>query len=620
MSLRERILVILFVMFGCYMATEYAVHRWLIYPEYIRQEQQQAQTAVQHAVDAIDAELETFQRQIAHAAQSGAFCVRDHNITRLRSTEPPNEADFLLLFDHHWQRQWDNLQDPSTAALLENQLLKTDVPFIQPTQAGFSIQDYYPVNGRFAWVVAEPILSASSSRTVEGTVIAGRFLDDQHLQTMKDRMGLRFTWQLYSPDAAKTQAAAPEPYQFSSIGDSLLQCTTTLCNNARQPVLAIKTTQNRDISNRGLQTIYKWMLVKLVAGISAVLLLTVLLQRAIVFPIMKLIKRISKVEDAAASPHKDSTPDRNELSRLGFEFDRMCSRVQNARIKLAEKSYHSGITEMSSGILHNVRNALSPITTRIERIKGQFRDLPLEHLEQAQQELQEGALSPQRRTDLIRFVELTFQNVVDNLKDTVTGLDDLSRQVIQIEDMLNSQKTFGGKDIVGSVEYQEPLQLINKALEMVPEETRRLCKVETKSIETLAAIPVPTATFTQVLQNLVVNAGESLQRQKTLCPKITVTCTLEAAEPVDQLHWQVRDNGTGIARDKLKQIFERGASSKKTGLTGIGLHWCANTITAMRGHIWAESDGPHQGACFHVVIPAAVEEALACVQEGSYEG
>ena len=69
-------------------------------------------------------------------------------------------------------------------------------------------------------------------------------------------------------------------------------------------------------------------------------------------------------------------------------------------------------------------------------------------------------------------------------------------------------------------------------------------------------------------------------------------------------------NGSGIPKEKIHQIFERGASSKRKGLTGIGLHWCANTLTAMKGRVWAESQGLHCGALFHILIPMAPEEEL----------
>jgi signal transduction histidine kinase len=309
---------------------------------------------------------------------------------------------------------------------------------------------------------------------------------------------------------------------------------------------------------------------------------------------------------------------KDEIGTLASEFDLMCSRLQSAQVKLMEKSYHSGMTEMSSGILHNVRNALSPITTRIERIKGQFKDIPMDNLEKAKSELQHGSLDPQRRQDLMRFVDLTFKDVLDSLKDMVSGLDDLADQVFQIEDMLNMQRTFGRED--KPVEFVTPSDLLNRALEMVPENHRDECRISIDPrIKKLPAIPVEPTTFVQILQNLVINAAESLEKQKPLCRKISVKATQEEIDGRQLIHWQIEDNGSGIPKEKIQQIFERGASSKRKGLTGIGLHWCANTLTAMKGRIWAESKGEHKGATFHILIPMAPETELVVTTEGETE-
>lgn len=622
MSLRERVLVILFVMFSGYIAVEYSVHRWMIYPEYVRQEQQLAQSTVEHTVNIIENAFGDFQQQIAQSGQSGTFYdILQQKQTPASDTGPA--CDFILLFDYRWTLGWNNQLDENLSSLIQHELFDADSPFLTQDKMGFSKKCIYPINGQYAWVVAEPILSSPSSHTVEGMVIAGNYLNSTQFQAIKNRFELNFNWQIISPDGPTGETAeiarsltTEKACHFSTLSENLIQCGTFLRDHQNRPAAFVKTFQNRNLSSEGLHSIYQLLLVKLAAGFAAGLFLILLLQHTVISPILKLIEHIEKTGNPTSTKEKIDFARNDEIGTLAREFDHMCSRVQDAQVKLVEKSYYSGITEMSSGILHNVRNALSPITTRIDRIKDQFQDIPLQHLEQAHLELQNGALSPERRTDLVRFVELTFQNVVTNLKETVTGLEDLSKQVFQIEDMLNGQKTFGGKEKGGPVEYIEPIQLIDKALGMVPEKTRKLCKVKTPSIKKLPAIPIHTATFTQVLQNLLVNAGESLDRVKSLYSKITVTCSIEADYPVNMLHWKIEDNGSGIEPEKIKTIFERGASSKKAGLTGIGLHWCANTITAMKGKIWAESDGPDRGACFHILIPMAAEETLTATKEG----
>ena len=59
----------------------------------------------------------------------------------------------------------------------------------------------------------------------------------------------------------------------------------------------------------------------------------------------------------------------------------------------------------------------------------------------------------------------------------------------------------------------------------------------------------------------------------------------------------------GIEQDNLERIFERSFSTKQADHSGVGLHWCANTLIAANGRIYAESQGSGQGACLHVMIP-----------------
>ena len=65
----------------------------------------------------------------------------------------------------------------------------------------------------------------------------------------------------------------------------------------------------------------------------------------------------------------------------------------------------------------------------------------------------------------------------------------------------------------------------------------------------------------------------------------------------------ISDNGCGILKENLKRIFERGYSSKGGETSGIGLHWCANTMSSLRGRLYADSQGVKKGATIHLHIP-----------------
>ena len=626
MSLRERILIVLLAMLCCYGGVEFFVLKQVIAPELEKQERQQAKESLRRCTDAIGTQLTGLQKDLSSLSQSGQLHshIQSSATTLMDSIVSKLDLDFLVVYDNTWS-QISIEADQATFEAVEKVLFDPEHPVIKKNIPGYSSKSLVRHQDQLLFVISAPITRSSLSETTEGTVVAGQFLTTARLEAIRDQLQLNFNWDFINPDQLVGQnkeilqrIRAAEPFDLIPVGEEFLQASGVLYDYQRQPVLLLKTFQDRMISQQSLYVMRMVLYSKIIVGVVAVLLLTWLLQHVITNPIVRLIKHIGNIEHPGKSKNAPLLSRKDEIGTLANEFSRMCQRLQNAQLKLMEKSYLSGVTEMSSGILHNVRNALSPITTRIERIKGQFKTVPLENLEQAQSELQHGSLDSARRQDLMRFVDLTFQDVLMNLNEMVTGLDDLSEQVFQIEDMLNIQRTFGRAD--KPVEFIEPVELLNKALGMIPESVRSECRISIHSkLKKLPAIPVEPTTFVQILQNLLINAAESLEKEEPLYRKIHISAENETVEERPMLHWQIQDNGGGIAEEKVQQIFERGASSKQKGLTGIGLHWCANTLTAMKGRIWAESKGLHCGACFHILIPMAPEEELVEATEESSE-
>lgn len=73
----------------------------------------------------------------------------------------------------------------------------------------------------------------------------------------------------------------------------------------------------------------------------------------------------------------------------------------------------------------------------------------------------------------------------------------------------------------------------------------------------------------------------------------------------------ITDTGRGIEPQQLQTIFkpfyqEEDYLRRSAGGTGLGLAICDQLVAAMRGKIWAESQGRNQGSAFHFVIPSVI--------------
>ncbi|MDQ8194266.1 ATP-binding protein [Coraliomargarita sp. SDUM461004] len=110
----------------------------------------------------------------------------------------------------------------------------------------------------------------------------------------------------------------------------------------------------------------------------------------------------------------------------------------------------------------------------------------------------------------------------------------------------------------------------------------------------------------QVLTNLVNNGVKFTTRGE-----VSIHVKLESAEAAkncayDTLHFEVRDTGCGIAKDKFQLLFRAfsqvdSSTTRKYGGTGLGLIISKRLIERMQGQIWVDSE-LGSGSQFHFTI------------------
>ncbi|MBL9170744.1 MAG: response regulator [Verrucomicrobiales bacterium] len=113
----------------------------------------------------------------------------------------------------------------------------------------------------------------------------------------------------------------------------------------------------------------------------------------------------------------------------------------------------------------------------------------------------------------------------------------------------------------------------------------------------------------QVITNLVGNAIKFTEKGE-VSVEVFASRTAQGSGNWD-LHFQVRDTGTGIPKDKLGLLFQNFTQtdtsiSRRFGGTGLGLAICKGLVELMGGQIWAESvEGSGSTFHFKVCLPEA---------------
>ncbi len=128
--------------------------------------------------------------------------------------------------------------------------------------------------------------------------------------------------------------------------------------------------------------------------------------------------------------------------------------------------------------------------------------------------------------------------------------------------------------------------------------------------EVPAAVKGDVTRLRQVLLNLLSNAVKFTERGEVV---LSVSAAVPERRPkAVELRFEVRDTGIGLSDAGLARLFQSfsqadASTTRKYGGTGLGLAISKRLAELMGGRIWAQSDGPGQGARFGftIVVPPA---------------
>ncbi len=119
---------------------------------------------------------------------------------------------------------------------------------------------------------------------------------------------------------------------------------------------------------------------------------------------------------------------------------------------------------------------------------------------------------------------------------------------------------------------------------------------------------VDSGQFTQIIQNLMINADHAMAEGGTITIAASnYTATRESDLPINEgkfVKISIRDQGQGIKPDDLPKIFDPYFTTKNDG-TGLGLSIVHSIVNNHNGHIVVDSP-PGKGTTFHIYLPASL--------------
>jgi len=236
---------------------------------------------------------------------------------------------------------------------------------------------------------------------------------------------------------------------------------------------------------------------------------------------------------------------------------------------------------------------MTPMINGLDRLRKSFKVTENLRVTEATHQIASPDCPPERKEKFLKYIVASFERVEAVGDEALEDLDVVTSQARQVEGILSEQQKFA--NIAPVAENLVIDELLGEAANVIPRDGLDKLRVRAHRIGLL-----------QVMGNLILNAYESIKRNKTPRGQISLVATDELVDDKPMVRVTVRDNGSGFDEAMETQIFQRGFTSKTKGdATGLGLHWCANAVASMGGRISAESAGDGHGAEFHVLLPAA---------------
>jgi two-component system, NtrC family, sensor kinase len=293
----------------------------------------------------------------------------------------------------------------------------------------------------------------------------------------------------------------------------------------------------------------------------------------------------------------DTTNQQKELKQanviLAGDIERLSHEIAEARQRLEQQGRLAGIGQLTAGILHEIRNPLNFVNN--------FSRLALDILPELKELLTQLRTEPEavdldELDELVGMVETNLSRIRENggraeriVTTMLSQTREDARQFVptDLNQLLEeftklAYQGVRGEDKAFNVSFSFQLDPQVGQLNLVPNE------------------------FTRVIINLINNACYAVNTKRKLAvePDYTPRITVSSARTAEHVEIRIRDNGTGIPDEVVKNVFNPFFTTKPPGEgTGLGLSLSLTTINEThRGTLIVESE-PGQFTEFIIRLP-----------------
>jgi sensor domain CHASE-containing protein len=610
MKLHTRLVLLLAVTFGIFLSIAVSIIYSVVQPAFEQLEQAEAAKNVLRVQRALASELATIDQKLLDWADwddTKEFVLDrtpeyiDGNLNA--STIINLNLSFMAFYDLQGMPVWTGGYDPETEELIVTPELSDPTligPFLSKPDAPVEILGLWAVGSGNYLVSARPVLDSQSAGPVSGTLVFGRLVDDALVSQLREQTEVQFAIAALPPGHAAEALPTDKPKEVSRSNETLNH-SIAWHDLASEPRARIDVDTPREINALGNHTITLTMTLLVSAALIDMVVIGLAVSFLVARPVRALTRQITEIAKSGDLSVRLAWTRRDELGALAAQFDRMLGELADARQMLQEMSYKIGRSDVASGVLHNVRNALSPLANQIQRGRQILATPAGAHVAQAITQLGDPATPSDRRVKLAEYLTVSMDQEAALRQTAADELTNAAQGLSTVEHILAHQQSTA--DLEVAPQDFALSEIVNEVLRQTATAAQGVAINVSPSVERAPKVRAHQTIAVHVLHNVLANAVTAVETAGRADRRIEITAHFPSDK--GQVVLEIRDNGVGITPEQMSQLFHNGFTTKPGAKGGDGLHWCANALAKLKGRIWAESKGRGEGAAFFIEFTAA---------------
>ncbi len=623
MSLRSKILLILGLVVGLFSVGDNLIQREMVGSSFRDLEEGEATKDLQRVVRALDGEkvaLELRAKDWASTKEVLETCLQrqesDLSVFSGEGSLGTHELSLLYVCDTTGQVLKGRVEDPETGAPTTlRQMPQGKLSEFHPLLKGARERDSFGgtlMSEHGVLLLGSHTIRDPLSQARIGTVILGRFLDDDLVGALSDREQVEFNlWPVDAAPLRESPAGLRDRITSSTVPvhdrapDGSFQVYATIRDLLGAPTILVRADFKPEITRRGERSVNYGLLSTIGTGLLIMFVLVRLLTRIVIGPLSQLTHNATQIGMTDDTSLRTGIDRSDEIGQLSNEFDNMLEKLEVSRQDVIRTSRLAGMSEIATGVLHNVGNVLNSVNVSANLVTRNAELLPVSDLiamrdvlREHESDLGDFIQHDEQGKHLMPFLDELADSLLAGKGQILSELGSMNRGVEHIGELVRSQQTFAGRQ--GVLEPTNVAEQLDAAIVICQQAGKGTDLVVDRDYQDMPKLEIDRHKLMEILVNLVKNAIDAMDESKTRAKKLKVSLERSAN---NDIKIRVKDTGRGISAENLTRIFGHGFTTTKDG-HGFGLHVSANAATEMKGFLTAESEGEGKGATFILQLPA----------------